>query len=552
MIRFILLVAFLQAGGIQAPPRDGAAVQKPGTASVRGRITDLETGRPIARAVVTLTSSEPPLSVETASEADGRYAFLDLAAGEYVIYARPARLHATHVAGYLGLPGAATPGGRPPRFSLKPGEVREAADIALVRALAIEGRVLDRAGEPMSGVEVTAMNAKTDRETQSGNTDDLGRFRLFELPPGTYRVCAVAHGPDPRPYDDGEREVRTCAPSATSESQADTILLRREVSGVEIRVQRQRTFSVTGSVVDSAGAAVSGYVGVVNLDQRGRGATTEAVDGQFAAKGLLPGEYVVQTTIRGPANPGDSSPHPDMEMGRATIQIDSGDLSGVTVATVHAAKLGGRIVFEGHTPPPPAALHMAVFVRYDDRSRIAYFSRPPVGPVTPDLRFALDDLFGPNILGVQNLPDGWIVKSIRYQGTDITDLPTTFAPGHDPRALEIVLTNRAADVVARVVDSAGRPRTDAAVVLFPVDPARWIGTVTAPSMQMVINDLIQTGLHRPGDYYVAALAPDDAERLGIMRERAFEVLSKIASKITLADSEHRILELKLATLEGSQ
>jgi Carboxypeptidase regulatory-like domain len=466
-----------------------------------------------------------------------------------VIYAAPATLHATHVPAYLGLPAPAGLGSRPPRFPLKPGEVRDGADIALVRALAIEGRVVDRSGEPMSGVEVTAVNIRTDRETQSYLTDDLGGFRLFGLPPGTYRVCAVANGPDPRPYDEAEREVRTCAPSATSESQADTIVLRRDVSGVEIRVQRQRTFSVSGSVVDSAGAAVSGFVSVVNLDERGRSAGTEAVDGQFVARGLLPGQYVVQTTIRGPANPGDTSPHPDMEMGLAPIQIDSGDVSGVSVTTAHAANLGGRVVLEGRTPPSPATLHMAVSLRYNDRSRFTHSPIPPVAPVTPDLSFVLDGLFGRNTLGVQNLPDGWVVKSVRYRGVDITDLPTAFAPGTDTRAIEIVLTDRGADVAARVVDAAGRPQTDAAVVLFPVDSARWTGTITAPYMQVVKDDVIQTGLHRAGDYYVVAIGAEDAAWLWTMRERGFEVLSKVASKITLAESEHRTLELKLADLE---
>jgi hypothetical protein len=549
MFRIAVLLALLQAGAIQVPPRDLAAVKKPGSASIRGRITDLETGRPIARAVVTLTSSEPPLSTETASDADGRYEFAELAAGEYVIRAGPAALHATHVPAYLGLPASAGLSARPPRFSLKPGEVRDGADIALVRALAIEGRVLDRSGEPMSDVEVTAVNIRTDRETQSDGTDDLGGFRLFGLPPGTYRVCAIANGPDPRPYDEGEREVRTCAPSATSELQADTIVLRRDVSGVEIRVQRQRTFSVSGSIVDSAGAAVSGYVGIVNRDERGRGASTEAVDGQFVAKDLLPGQYVVQTTIRGPANPGDTSPHPDMEMGRATIQIDSGDLSGVAVTTAHAANLEGRVVLEGRTPPSPAALHLTVSIRETDGLRFAYPPRPPV-PVTRDLRFVLDGVFGKNTLGVQNLPDGWIVKSIRYRGVDVTDLPTAFAPGTDTRAIEIVLTDRGAHVAARVVDVGGRPQTDAAVVLFPVDPARWTGTVTVPYMQVVKDDVIQTGLHRAGDYYVVAIGSDDAARLWTMRERGFEVLSRVASRITLAESEHRTLELKLADLDS--
>ena len=69
-------------------------------------------------------------------------------------------------------------------------------------------------------------------------------------------------------------------------------------------------------------------------------------------------------------------------------------------------------------------------------------------------------------------------------------------------------------------------------------------------MQTIKDDLIQTGLHRAGEYYVAALGTDDAERLWTMRERGFEVLSRVASKITLVESEHRTLELKLADLEA--
>lgn len=44
----------------------------------------------------------------------------------------------------------------PPRanLTLKPGEVRTGVDMALMRALAIEGRVLDPWGEPMAGVKL--------------------------------------------------------------------------------------------------------------------------------------------------------------------------------------------------------------------------------------------------------------------------------------------------------------------------------------------------------------------------------------------------------------
>ena len=136
------------------------------------------------------------------------------------------------------------------------------------------------------------------------------------------------------------------------------------------------------------------------------------------------------------------------------------------------------------------------------------------------------------------------------KGADVTDVSTVFAPGSDQRALEVVLTNRGADVAARVLDGSGQPRTDATIVLFPTDRSRWMGTVTMPYQQTVKNDRIQAGLQRPGEYFVAAIGPEDAARLATMGVRGFELLAKVASTITLAESERRTLDLKLANLGG--
>ena len=66
----------------------------------------------------------------------------------------------------------------------------------------IMGRVVDAQRQPLSGIRVSAYpidqfgnnsNILGHRENSQLTTDDQGRFRLSNLPPGRYRI--TAHGP---------------------------------------------------------------------------------------------------------------------------------------------------------------------------------------------------------------------------------------------------------------------------------------------------------------------------------------------------------------------
>ena len=68
-------------------------------------------------------------------------------------------------------------------------------DVALERGGTISGRVVDEFGEPMADVRVEALlalphNARLSSVSRQRETDDEGRFRLFELPRGRYFVRA--------------------------------------------------------------------------------------------------------------------------------------------------------------------------------------------------------------------------------------------------------------------------------------------------------------------------------------------------------------------------
>jgi hypothetical protein len=146
------------------------------------------------------------------------------------------------------------------RFTLADGDVRENTDVALWRAMAIEGRVVDELGEPMAGVDISAHTAGPgQRPDVSGpyhfSSDDRGLFRIYGLAPGRYTVCANPRNFVAMPQRSiRDSPIRTCYPAAVIEADAQEVTVANgDVGGLEIRVQRSRTFTVSGTALDSSG-----------------------------------------------------------------------------------------------------------------------------------------------------------------------------------------------------------------------------------------------------------------------------------------------------------
>src|SRR5215471_9878565 len=162
---------------------------KTGTSAVRGRIVAGETGTPVRRAQVRI--SGPDIGSKTAlTDNQGRYEFRDLPAGRFNV--------SVSKSGYVTMQyGQNRPfePGKP--IDLVDTQVMEKLDVALPRGGVIAGRVGDEAGEAVAEADVTAMrmqfqNGKrrlvpTGRNAQ---TNDLGQFRIYGLPPGEYYVSA--------------------------------------------------------------------------------------------------------------------------------------------------------------------------------------------------------------------------------------------------------------------------------------------------------------------------------------------------------------------------
>ncbi|MGH6693331.1 MAG: MSCRAMM family protein, partial [Gammaproteobacteria bacterium] len=170
------------------PPRDTALEsspqppETPDRATIRGRVVTT-TRRPIAEAVVNITGPMPPRYFVT--DAQGRFAFTGLIPGDYEVQASKGDFLPSPI-------GQGTARQSSSQIAVTAGARVNGVTLVLSRGLAVTGTIVDRAGEPLQGVSVQALQLSTrgDRRravlaaAQIGGgrqTDDQGRYRVLGL-----------------------------------------------------------------------------------------------------------------------------------------------------------------------------------------------------------------------------------------------------------------------------------------------------------------------------------------------------------------------------------
>lgn len=547
----LFLAVIVAHAQTQAPPRDPSAPARSTTAAtIAGRVTEQGSGLPIARAIVMLARPGSPAELETVADADGRYAFTDVEPAEYVVQAGPPELRATHLQQIVG---QSEPGGMPTTqrastVRVKAGERRFGVDIDLVRALAIEGMVVDPWDEPMASVRIEIKRMDGTTFPAHRESDDRGLFRAFGLPPGRYRVCAAV-GSGYVDAADASRLVRTCHPASVTEAGAsDVVLTTADVSGIDIRMQRTGAYSLSGSIVDSAGAPVdAAHMSAYSLDARDLSTHGSSRNGQFTLKGVTPGRHVVVGAIGCPPDQRCATERP-LEMGYAWIEV-TGDLTGVAVSLSRAATLKGRVVFEGGPMPAPNRLTMVVQTMPPAGMDRPVPSQPPFSAVDDNREFTLTGIYRlPLIVGIRGLPDGWAVRAVRLDRRDVTDIPVDLGDPEAPRPLEIVLTNRVAHGSVRVTDEQGQPVTTYRLVVLPADPARWSRGIWPMETTPSPDGVVKLGPRVPGEYLIAALRQADVETLWRGAGRRLDDLAAIATRVRLVEGDTRTFDLSLKAL----
>ena len=588
-------------------PRDPGRRPPPepvGTAAIRGRVIVADTGNPARRATVSISMVPPPQPTTAAppggtpvnatrmvstvngvatvtftggfrsktvtADAQGAFEFIGLPQGSYRLVASPAQYSAGYLPIAFGAKRPASPGtpsdpGTP--IDLSDGQVFDKATVALPRGAVITGRVTDENGDPLARVQVYTLlfSGGGPRGFRSGNTvstDDLGQFRLFGMPPGDYVVAAEARGnnyvpPNAPPETEEERFgfITTYYPNAVDDSSAQRVRTKAgaETPGVEIRMVSGRLFHLTGMVTDSQGRPGVRANGSLQKRSPSTGVSTSfgfSTDetGHFQMRNLPPGNY--RLSVRQQLPPGarvDGSQGEQAEFATVPISI-AADVEDVLIATSPGATITGSVTFDGGPPQLPAnqASQLRVFAQVSDPD--TNFGGPsPSATLTPDFTFTMKGLAGEMLLrlGVPNNS----VKAIMLGAEDIADTPHEFKTGE---RVTIVMTSRASTLEGSVTDAAGKPTSDAVIVLFSDDKTFWRGS----SIRTKRSGADATGHYRvigllPGRYILVALPRDRASMLGQMNDAAaFEALAKEGTTVVIGEDEQRQVDVRVSNGGG--
>jgi len=539
----LVLLCAAAAQNPQTPP------QPEGTAKISGIVTRQDTNLPLANVTVRAVRWEGGFGQQIPAKRtgpDGRFVLEGLRAGEYGL-----RFAAEL---FVGLEfGQKRPQEAARRIDLKDGQHFDKADISLPPTTAIEGRLVDEFGDPVPGVIVQVAQvqflAGKRRLMPAGSgslaprpTDDLGQFRIFNLPPGDYYVMALS-GPFAGP-DDPSGFAVTYFPGTRVPTEAKPVHLDigQDVTGLAFQLTPAPMSVVSGVVTDEndkpiAGASLlllptsGGDVRSILMGRLGTGP-----DGAFTFRNVAPGTYVIQAFGR-PVGGGALS---QASFAAVPLSIEPGaDISDLRVKIPPPASARGRIVFEGDAPLPSRVM---VSPRAVNFASAPVGGGPPNNVTNPDWTFEVSNMSGLRVVYVNVGSPQWMLKKVTRDGRDITDEPVDFRNG-DVNGLEITLTSRGPALTGTVTDDRG-PVADSTVILFATDPTRWVFPSRffgqgRPSPQG--NFRIQ-GLP-PGEYYAVALPVvqgadwQDPENLN-------ELLG-VATRVSLSEGRTSAVSLKV-------
>ena len=535
--------------------RDSQAQPNPGSARLSGRVTAADTGGPLRRAEV--VAAPPGLNAgqmqqqsrSVTTDADGRWELRGLPAGRYNV--------TVSKGGYLTLQyGQRRPYEPGKLLDVADGQVLQKIDLSLPKGGVISGRVLDEFGDPATPAVVVAMRQRyVDGQRvllpvedtgimmlfKGGLTDDTGAYRLHGLPPGTYYLSAMFGPIGPGRSDDPTTYAPTFYPGTPSlgEAQRVTVGVGQETQNITFNLTTVRVARVTGTVVSSSGQPARASVRLAFTMPGGLGAnrysSTASADGAFTISNVPPGEYRLQAHL--------SQGLPVPEVASILITVGGQDVTGLAIATAPAATASGRVLFEGasNAGARPGSISISAAPATAE-------SALDVLGGSAGLRdqetFELRGLWGRRVFRIDNLPRGWLLKSVTLDATDITDSGIEFKPGQNVSGIEIVLTARSTSLSGAVQDDRGRPLTDYTVVAFSPESGKW-GYQTRFVRSARPNQDGRFDLQGlpPGDYLVAAL-----EYLEPGDESDPELLEKWragSTSVTLGDGETKSITLRL-------
>lgn len=549
----------VQAGHNPSPSTTPGAVEH---GRIRGRVYVGDRMLPARRATVRVTSPSLREPRALTTDTEGRYEFASLPPGRYSV--------ASSKSGYLGLAaGQKRPSMPSQTLILSAGQVLDGIDLYLLRGGAVTGRVVDEFGDPLANVSIAVFRTQfrqgKRRLVAAGaraETNDLGDYRVYALPPGDYYVSASVP-PEPPSMEnavqllgDDPSGIAPMFHPGTSDVEMATrvsVAAGETVSEVNISLLATRLARVSGIALDRRQAPVtSGSVNAIPRGMAQNGFSRSAAirpDGQFRISGLPPGDYAIVASPRVAPPAGGAMPGAVLrpEVSAGLVSVNGDDIEGLRLIPLVPVTVRGRVVFEDAAASAtvrPASVRIIAEPANSDDAMIGPLGSPAV--VQDDFRFTVQ--LPPIAMGFRafvTATDGvpWVLKSVQLNGLDVSETGIVLRQGEDLSGLEIELTNRPTRVTGTVAQRS-TPLAGQYVVVFPEDRARW-GVSGGGAFQLgrtgTDGRYVISGL-RPGRYYVLALS--EVDEIGWMDPDHLERIAPQATRFALAPSEQKVVDLR--------
>jgi hypothetical protein len=399
---------------------------------------------------------------------DGHFSIPDMRSGDYLVAATASG----YVQRYFGETSNNTP---ETSIHVAAGQRTPSIEVKLELAGSVSGRILSDAGIGLPGVEVELLRSiYIPGGTQPvaiafAQTEKNGVYRFRGVTQGEYYVRAYAPG-SVRPKSVGAPSsyVVTFFPEARDVRFAQSVVLAtgQELSGVDFALATAATRRVIGRLIDPAGASLA----TAEVRLIPRASWTEdlearaSTDGTFAFPDVPAGEYMLTVFDTSNLRAWNNVVHD------VSVFEDVTDMRLIAGSSV---SVSGRVVQEGGRSLPfdPTDLRLMA----EQRTSTLGIHGAGFARVSADGTFTMRSGAGALHLGINGVPPGWFVKSVQLNGVDVTDSEFDLTPGGSQH-FDITLTNRVSRLGGTVTDRSARPVSNALIVVFPEDRARWTNT----------------------------------------------------------------------------
>jgi hypothetical protein len=423
-----------------------------------------------------LTSSRPPVTTDDR----GMYRVFDLAAGEYVVAARPSPM----------LP------------QLTEVEVVSAQEVR--RALA----------------EVQDMR--------------------LQAQPGPPRRAPLSSAAEPRATL-GFAPVFYPGTTVSAHASPVTVRAGEERTGVDFDVRYVPAARVSGTVAMPFGAQgtfVSLFDQEENIEVHPMTKRPVDAQGRFTLTGVTPGRYTLVAV--GTADPRKPE-MPDL-WAVAQVVVDGQDVTDLAMALQPPLTLTGRLAFVGGTAPPllnSTRIDLPLTWSAGGEVRLPFSQVDVDGRFTIDgllpgtYRWERSD-------GVRAPIRGWWLKSVIVEGRELLDAPIRFE--HHSTDAVVTFSDRAGEVSGVVADGRGAPLPRQTVVLFATNKKWWFFNSRRIAADRTDGRGRFSIRNLPaGEYF--AIATDDVEQMEWFDPMLLDELTRAAIRVTLRGDEQKTLNL---------